>query len=91
MQETPFLALSPDQLTCRPARGDPEATLFLMNHWVQRAAPDRVDSTVINQRSFIVDRARECAGERGQLPNFIAVNFFGIGDLMGAVDELNGL
>jgi hypothetical protein len=91
MQETPFLALAPDQLSCRPNRGDPEATLFLMNHWVQRIAPDRVDSTIINERSFIVDRARECAAERGQLPNFIAVNFFNIGDLMGAVDELNGV
>jgi hypothetical protein len=91
MQETPFLALSPDQLSCQPNRGDPDATLFLMNHWVQRIAPDRVDSTIINEQSFIVDRARECAALRRQLPNFIAVNFFNIGALVEAVDELNGV
>lgn len=91
MQETPFLALSPEALSCRPHRGDPESTLFLMNHWVQRVAPDRADSALINQRRFIVDRARECEEERGLLPNYVAVNFYSIGDLMGAVDELNGV
>ena len=91
MQETPFLALTPESLSCRPSRGDPDATLFLMNHWVQRIAPDRADSSVINQREFLVDRARECEAERGLAPNFLAVNFYSIGDVMGAVDELNGV
>ncbi len=91
MQETPYLATSPEALSCRPNRGDPDATLFLLNHWVQRTAPDRVDATVVNARDFLVARARECAEQRGQVPNFLAVNFYGIGDLMGAVDELNGL
>lgn len=91
MQETPFLALTPEALSCRPNRGDPEATLFLMNHWVQRVAPDRADSVTINQREFIVERARECEAERGLLPNFVAVNFYSLGDVMGAVDELNGV
>ncbi|MGY6500388.1 MAG: hypothetical protein ACXIVQ_05755 [Acidimicrobiales bacterium] len=91
MQETPFLALTPEALSCRPNRGDPDATLFLMNHWVQRIAPDRADSSVINQRDFIVERARECEAERGLMPNFVAVNFYSIGDVMGAVDELNGV
>jgi hypothetical protein len=62
-----------------------------MNHWVQRIAPDRIDSTLVNSLDFLVDRARECETERGTLPNFLAVNFYGIGNLMQAVDVLNGV
>jgi len=74
-----------------PNRGDPDATLFLLNHWVQRVAPDRADAVDVNRHDAIVDRARECQGERGLIPNFIAVNFYGIGDLADAVATLNGL
>lgn len=91
MQETPFTVLSPDRFTCEPNRGDPDATLFLLNHWVQRVAPDRADSVIVNAHDVIVDRARRCEEERGLLPTFIAVNFYSIGDLMGAVDTLNGV
>lgn len=91
MQETPFLFLDPDQLSCASNRGVAGAPLFLMNHWIQRIAPDRVDSVNINRHDVLVERARQCERERGQLPNFIAVNFYNIGDLMAAVDTLNGL
>ena len=62
-----------------------------MNHWISRAAPDRADARLLNAREAIVARARRCAEERGQLPDFVAVDFFSLGDLMGAVDELNGV
>jgi hypothetical protein len=29
--------------------------------------------------------------ERGLRPNFIAINFYNIGDVVNAVDELNGV
>ena len=73
------------------SRGPRDAPLLLLNNWVEREAPDRAQAAIVNARSFIVDRARRCARERGQLPNFIAVSFYGIGDVMGAVDELNGV
>lgn len=91
MQETPFTVLSPDRFTCEPNRGDPDATLFLLNHWVQRIAPDRADSVVVNAHDVLVDRARRCAEERGVMPTYIAVNFYNVGDLMAAVDTLNGV
>ena len=49
MQETPFLFLSPDDFSCAPNRGDPDAPLFLMNHWIQRIAPDRTDAVRVNR------------------------------------------
>jgi hypothetical protein len=54
-------------------------------------APDRADAVDVNGHDAIVDRARECRGERGLLPNYIAVNFYSIGDLSDAVATLNGL
>jgi hypothetical protein len=91
MQETPYFFQGPDDFSCVMNRGDPAASLFLMNHWVQRIAPDRADAVNVNRRDAIVDRALECERERGQMPNYVAVNFSSIGDLIGAVDTLNGV
>jgi hypothetical protein len=91
MKETPFDVHSVQDLTCAPNRGDEDNPLFLMNHWINRDAPDRVDASLLNQRDVIVNRALACKEERGQLPNFIAVNFHRLGDLFGAVDTLNGV
>jgi len=62
-----------------------------MNHWIQRVAPDRVDSVEINRLDVLVDRARQCERERGRLPNYLAVNFYNIGDVVEAADTLNGV
>ena len=62
-----------------------------MNHWIQRIAPDRADAVRINRLDVLVERARQCAAERGQVPNYLAVNFYGIGDVVAAADELNGV
>ncbi len=91
IQDTPHAVTAADQFSCERDRGPVDAPLFLMNHWVRRRAPDRADAVVVNDRAFIVERAQRCAAERGKLPNFIAVDFFSLGDVIGAVDELNGV
>lgn len=91
MQETPFLFLSPDAFSCAENRGNPDASLFQMNHWVQRIAPDRADSAVVNRLDVLVARARQCEAERGLRPNFLAVNFYNIGDVVAAAAVLNGV
>jgi hypothetical protein len=89
IEDTPFRVLSVGDLGCETNRGGADASLFLLNNWIQREAPDRADAVIVNDRDFIVERARRCQRERGRLPNFIAVNFSDIGDVVGAVDELN--
>jgi hypothetical protein len=91
IQDTPYGARAPDELSCARNRGPRDAPLFLMNNWIEREAPDRAAAAVVNAKAFIVERARRCERARGKLPNFIAVSFYGIGDVMGAVDELNGV
>ncbi|MDA1256273.1 MAG: hypothetical protein O3C10_00280 [Chloroflexi bacterium] len=91
MQETPFEVDSIDAFTCEESRGPSTASLFQMNHWVVKASPDRVDAVRANDFDFLLARARRCESERGQLPNFIPVNFSTLGDLFEVVDELNGV
>jgi hypothetical protein len=93
MQETPYEFAEPEDFSCAANRGDPDASLFLLNHWVSRpsSAPDRATAARVNARDVLVDRARACERERGLLPNYVAVDFYSLGDLIGAVDTLNGV
>ena len=49
------------------------------------------NAEIVNQRDVIVKRARQCERERRMKPNILAVDFAGIGDVVGAARELNGL
>lgn len=90
-EETRYSYRSPEEFDCAPNRGGMGKPLFLLNHWIARRAPDRVDAARINAYDFLLNRALTCAEERGHVPNFIAVDFYGIGDLFRVVDTLNGL
>jgi hypothetical protein len=93
IQDTPYKFPQPEDFTCTVNRGDPDAPLFLLNHWVSRrnAAPDRATAVGVNGHDVIVERARACGRERGLMANYIAVDFYNLGDLPGAVDTLNGV
>lgn len=84
--------------TCRPNRGGQTGNLFLMNHWVNGKldnsngiVPDPAVAQVLNQPDVLVARARACQQRRGKLPNIVAVDDFGDGDLTDAVRQLNGV
>jgi hypothetical protein len=79
--------------TCRPNRGPREgAPLFLMNHWITTdPIPLPSNSARVNAREPLLRRARECRRVRGHIPNLLAVDFFGEGDLFRVVAELNGV
>lgn len=90
IQDTPFRFESPADLSCAANRGPEDASLLLVNHWITRIAPDRVQAAKVNTRAALLDRAALCEQERGRMPNYLAVDFSTIGDLTGAVDTLNG-
>lgn len=87
--------------SCRPNRGDSTGALFLMNHWVNGLidtgvtgntfSPDPAVAQVLNQPDVLVARAKACEARRGKLPNIVAIDQFGDGDLVSAVRELNGV
>ena len=40
---------------------------------------------------MLLGRAEQCEQERGQIPNFVAVNYVAFGDVYDVVDALNGV
>jgi hypothetical protein len=87
--ETPYSFSSPDQFSCAPNRGGTDKPFFLMNHWIERVSPSRIDAEIVNSYDFLKARALQCAQERGKIPNLIGVNFYLNGDLLKVTDELN--
>jgi hypothetical protein len=89
VQETPYAVPRPDAFTCVPNRGSSSNPFFLLNHWVAKEPPRVTDAEQVNAREFLLARAQKCERERGRLPNFVAVNFYDRGDVLGVVDALN--
>ncbi len=89
--ETPFSAATPEDLSCDVGRGNPENPLFLLNHFLTGLGGDPALAEMVNYNPFFIDRARECEDMDSALPNFVAVDFYDIGDLFEVVDALNGV
>ena len=89
--ETPYTFINYDDFSCEANRGGDDKPFFLLNHWIQRGSPNRVDASIVNDFDFLLARAQQCEAERGKMPNFIAVNFYQNGDVLGVVDALNGV
>jgi hypothetical protein len=91
-EETPYHVGSADEFSCRPNRGGTGKSFFLMNHWIDTTpAPRPSNAAVVNQRGFLLARARQCEAERGRRPSILAVDFARTGDVTGAVAVLNGV
>jgi hypothetical protein len=99
-QETPFSFSNPRQLTdasqiaasCRRNRGPEDAPMFLVNHWITTdPLPLPSNAEKVNAYRPLMRRLRECQRIRHHIPNLVAVDFYRRGDLLRAVDSLNGL
>jgi len=91
--DTPYTFASPDEFSCALNRGDPSNPLFLVNHWVNSdlGLPSEDDAMQVNVYDVLHGRALECMQSSGDLPNFVAVDFYEHGDLFAVVDALNGV
>jgi len=91
--DTPYTFHSIDEFNCSLNRGATSNDLFLVNHWVGSVidTPSQMDAKLANVFDVLYGRASQCQKETGQLPNFLAVDFYDRGDLFAAVRALNGL
>lgn len=90
VQDTPYLFKKPSEFSCERNRGAVDAPLFLVNHWISDKSAAVTNAAKVNARAVLLPRVEECQAERGLLPNFVAVDFYDQGDLLGVVDTLNG-
>jgi hypothetical protein len=88
--ETDYSFRDPAEMSCAGHRGDARNALFVLNHFLSDpvASPELAD--VVNHAPLLLARARRCMAETRHLPNFVAVDFYDVGDLFAVVDTLNG-
>lgn len=91
LQDTPYDARQVSDFSCRLNRGPASAPLFLVNHWLNQSLARVSASRLANSDAVLGARLTQCRQERGLLPNFVAVDNYDQGDLLGQVDRLNGL
>ncbi|WP_420114178.1 hypothetical protein [Pseudactinotalea sp.] len=90
VQDTPYTFHAADEFTCDLLRGPADAPLFLVNHWLSNQATRIADAEVVNSYPVLSERLERCRDER-QMPNFVAVDNYDRGDVLSAVDAINGL
>jgi hypothetical protein len=89
-QETPFTFTSIPQFNCNPNRGGTDKSFFIVNHWLRpNGPPDPVEAAKVNSQKTLTARLQNCIATRGQLPNALAVDFTGVGDLYKTVRHFN--
>jgi hypothetical protein len=93
--ETPWQTYEPWTFSCALDRGTAGAALYTVDHFLDNPFSDIVPSParaeLVNHDPFFVERVELCRMQAGQLPNFVLVNFYEIGDLLHVVAALNGL
>jgi hypothetical protein len=75
---------------CELTRGNLSSSLRWLDHYVTDPISSESASNATNQVPVIVERADNCTEQWGQIPNFIAVDFWEQGDIVLAVETLNG-
>jgi hypothetical protein len=62
-----------------------------MNNWADIFPPRPSPNVPVVQRNFILSRAQQCVSDRGRYPNVILTDYYNRGNVVGAVDYLNGV
>lgn len=88
--DTGYTYASVDDFDCAPNRGPKDADLLMVNHWLSGFTTLVSSAEKVNQEEVLGPRVRKCRKQRGQIPNFVAVNWYDRGDLLTVVDQLNG-
>jgi len=90
-QDTPYTFPTVESFSCATNRGPADAPLLLLNHWLSGFSSLVTNAQTANAADVLLTRAERCRDERGQIPNFVAVNFITLGDVGLVVDTLNGV
>ena len=90
VQDTNYTNPTVSDLNCKLNRGSPTNPLFGVNVWLSGFTELVTNAKKVNAYDFLDPYLQKCRKERGQIPNYVAVNFFNEPDVFKAVDQLNG-
>ncbi|MBN4077326.1 hypothetical protein JYT19_00275 [Sulfobacillus acidophilus] len=79
----------PQDFSCNAKFGSTSSSLFLLNHFLTNPFALISLAEEVNYNPFLIDRINLCKAEASQMPNFIAVDFYSIGDTISTVLNLN--
>jgi hypothetical protein len=91
IQDTPYDNASQSALSCDLLRGKATHPLFLMNNFITRFDTRVSDSIRLNAYSTLWPYVSKCEKQRGQVPNFVAVDYYNQGNVFAVVNSLNGV
>jgi hypothetical protein len=91
VEDTPYTNPTAADLSCTKNRGNAGTSLLLLNHWLASFTSLVSDARRVNARDVMLPVAESCKAQRGRLPSYLAVNWYDQGDLLGVVDDLNGV
>lgn len=95
--DTDYNITDRSQFTCDFYRGRPQNPLYFINQFIyanlggKTVVPDQMLAQLANDPVQIVSRAKSCWEKTQRIPSFIYVDWFGQGDVVGAVKTLNEL
>ncbi|HYI35249.1 MAG TPA: hypothetical protein VEX39_01480 [Thermoleophilaceae bacterium] len=89
VQDTPLKAERPDDLNCRPSRGDEDSPILMLNHWIDRFPPPLSGNRKILRRAFLTRQIGRCEAEREMPASFVAVDYYDQGALIDVARRIN--
>jgi len=89
VQDTPLKAERPQDLNCRPSRGNPDSPILMLNHWIDRFPPPLRGNRRILTREFLTRQIKRCEREREMPASFVAVDYYDQGVLIDVARKIN--
>lgn len=76
---------------CIGRNGNESSPLLMVNHWVDGFPPPVEANEKVTTLDALLERARTCKQELGRVPNLFPVDQYDRGEIIAAVEQLNGV
>jgi hypothetical protein len=90
-RDNPYDAETIADFSCSHYRGTEDAELYAINHFLTAPIALEELAEVANQADVLEDHTDRCQADTGRFPNLVMVDFYSIGDLLPAINGLNGM
>jgi hypothetical protein len=90
--ETEFSVNDSSQFICDFNRGDSLNELFILNHFITNGITGTgspANATIANSNPFLINRINKVISDKNKFPNFLALDFYELGNGIDVVNTLN--